>query len=71
MGAMIYAIFVCNALAGTCQAVNIGLVFSDPRTCIETMVKELGPGKLKDGRLYITKNEWFECDGKQTWSPVQ
>ena len=68
---MIYAIFICNALAGSCQMVNIGLEFQSAKDCITTMVKEMGPGKFKDGKLYVSENEWFECEGKETWQPVQ
>lgn len=75
MAAMIYMIFICNANAGTCQSI-LPQTFQSAQECTAAMVKYYGPNspsglKLTDGRLYTSAYEWFECDGKPTWQPVQ
>lgn len=73
MAAMIYMIFICNANAGTCQGA-IPQTFQSAQACVAAMVEYYGagsPANLKDGRIYTSAYEWFECDGRPTWQSVQ
>jgi hypothetical protein len=73
MTAMIYMIFICNANAGTCQSF-LQETFQSPQECVAAMVKYYGQdfgSKLKDGRLYTSTYQWFECEGKPDWQSVQ
>lgn len=72
MTAMIYMIFICNANAGTCQSI-LQETFQSPQECVAAMVKYYGQdfGSVKDGRIYTSAYQWFECEGKPDWQSVQ
>jgi hypothetical protein len=71
MTAMIYMIFICNSNAGMCQAA-LSETFQSPQECVAAMVQYYGQDAApKDGRIYTSAYEWFECEGKPTWQSVQ
>jgi hypothetical protein len=76
---LIYAIFICNALAGSCQQA-LSQLFETPQECVAAMIQYYATpaptgdppaGKLVGKRVYSSKYQWFECEGRQTWQPVE
>lgn len=78
MDAMIFAIFVCNAVNPTqayCSMLG-EIQYESAQDCaaeIAAMYRQNpGGGTLRDGRIYMNgDSSWIECEGKPTWTPVQ
>lgn len=72
---MIYAIMLCITNVG-CHMLGEPVhtyTFDSPKACLAQLPVVLVRGKTvsADGRLYVSKIEWLECDGKPTWQTVR
>jgi hypothetical protein len=73
---MIYAIMLCLANVG-CHMLGEPVyvyTFDSPAACLAKlplMPVARGKSVAADGRLYMNRAEWLECDGEPTWQAVQ
>lgn len=41
------------------------------KTCERDVLAVVRSPRFRGGKLYVSKNIWYECAGHQTWQPVQ